>query len=83
MFGARASKEQFFTGIIKWWKGIDGNTVAFSRIVMPNGLLCAQAQNQKELGENLDKMCVYICNQGLHDDDGIHTEIFGTDLFLN
>jgi len=50
---------------------------------MPDGLLCASAPNQDELGENLDKMCVMICDKGLHSDIGVSTEIFGYDFFLN
>jgi hypothetical protein len=60
LFMAMAGKDRCFTGIIKRLKDIEGNPFVFSRIVMPDGLLCAQETDQKALGENLDKMCVMI-----------------------
>lgn len=50
---------------------------------MNNGLLCARETEQDQLGENLDKMCVMICDKGLHSDTGMSTEIFDTDFFFN
>jgi hypothetical protein len=81
LFMAMAGKDRCFTGIIKRLKDIEGNPFVFSRIVMPDGLLCAT--DQKALGENLDKMCVMILDKNLHGDTGKSTEIFGTHFFLN
>jgi hypothetical protein len=50
---------------------------------MPDGLLCASAPKQQELGENPDKLCKMICDEGLHFDCGVCTEIFGAKYFLN
>jgi hypothetical protein len=84
MFMAKASKDRCFFGIIKRWTDNDVTPKLFSKICMPNdGFICAQATNQKELGNNLDEMCVMILDMGLHDNAGVTTEIFGTDFFLN
>ena len=62
----------------------DGKPIVFSRILMDDdGLLCAQASDQKTLANNLNCMARMICFEGLHDDHGVTKEIFGTDLFLN
>ena len=83
LFVAKASMDRCFTGIIKREIDENGNPFVFSRIVMPDGLICAQAPEQKELGENLDKMCKMIVDEGLHSDCGVSTEIFGGRYFLN
>jgi hypothetical protein len=48
-----------------------------------DGLLCAQASDQKVLANNLNTMARMIVFEGLHEDRGVTKEIFGTDLFLN
>ena len=83
MFMAKTSPDNCFFGCIKRLKDENGNPFVFSRIKMKDCLLCASAENQKILGRNLDKMCRMICNEGLHDDQGVKKEIFGSDLFLN
>ena len=60
-----------------------GNKFVFSRIVVPDGLLCASAPNQDEVGKNLDKLCKMAVDEGLHNDAGISIEIFGNVFFLN
>jgi hypothetical protein len=50
---------------------------------MPDGLLCASAPEQQELGDNLDKMCKMICDKGLHSDSGVSSNIFGANFFHN
>jgi hypothetical protein len=42
MFGAQVDKDRFFTGCIKRLKDNAGNSFVFSRIVMPDGLVCAR-----------------------------------------
>lgn len=83
MFMAKTSPDNCFFGCIKRLKDKNGNSFVFSRIKMKNGLLCANADDQKILGENLDEMCVMILDKGLHNDRGVTKEIFGTDFFLN
>ena len=83
LFMAMADKDRCYTGIIKRLKDAEGNPFVFSRIVMPDGLLCARETDQKELGKNLDKICLMIVDKGLHSDAGVSTKIFGTDFFLN
>jgi len=80
---AQADNERCFTGIIKRWKDIDGNSAVFSRIVMPDGLLCAQAVEQGKLGTNLDEIAIMILDMGLHSHAGVTTKIFDKDFFLN
>jgi hypothetical protein len=84
MFMAKADKHRCFFGIIKRWKDHQGNPVLFSKIVMPNdGYIVAQSNDQKELGKNLDEMCVMILDEGLHNDAGVKAKIFDTDFFVN
>jgi hypothetical protein len=83
LFGAQPNKDRLFTGCIKRLKDNSGKPFVFSRIVMPDGLLCASAPEQQELSDNLDKMCKMILDEGLHSDSGISTEIFGNKYFLN
>jgi hypothetical protein len=83
MFGAQPDKERFFTGCIKRQMDDAGNSFVFSRIVMPDGLLCASAPEQEELSDNLDKMCKMIVDGSLHDDAGAYKEIFKSKYFLN
>jgi hypothetical protein len=83
MFMAMADKNRCFTGIIKRWKDIDGSTVVFIRIFIPDGLLCAQAPEQKQLGKNLDEIAIMILDMGLHSHSGVTTKIFEADFFLN
>jgi hypothetical protein len=83
LFMAMAHKDRCFTGIIKRLKDVEGNPFVFSRIVMPDGLICAREADQKELGKNLDEMCVMICDKGLHDSAGVTIEILGAKYFLN
>jgi hypothetical protein len=84
MFVAKACPERVFCGIITRTVADDGFPILFSRILMDDdGLLCAQASDQKELANNLNTMARMICFGGLHADRGVTKEIFGTDLFLN
>ena len=83
MFMGQASVDICFYGCIKRLKDTEGNPYVFSRLVVNDGILCASAPEQQELGDNLDKMCKMICDEGLHSDCGVSTEIFGTDFFLN
>jgi hypothetical protein len=83
LFMAMAGKDRCFTGIIKRLKDAEGNPFVFSRIVMPNGLLCARETEQKQLGKNLDRMCVEICDKNLHGDTGVTIKIFDADFYLN
>ncbi len=84
MFVAKACKHKIFWGIITRSQDDLGNPVVFSRILMEDdGLLCAQASEQKELANNLNSMARMICFGGLHNDQGVTKEIFGSDFFLN
>ena len=83
LFMAMAGKDRCFTGIIKRLKDTLGNPFVFSRIVVNDGLLCARETDQKKLGDNVDEMCKMICDEGLHKDGGIFTEVFGSKYFLN
>lgn len=84
MFVAKPCKHKIFWGIITRSQDDYGNPVVFSRILMDeDGLLCAQASDQKVLAQNLNSMARMICFGGLHEDRGVTKEIFGTDLFLN
>lgn len=83
MFGAWGNKDRFFTGCIKRLKDDNGSPYVFSRIVMPDGLLCASAPTQDELSTNLDEMGKMIVDEGLHNDAGVYSEFFGTYFYLN
>lgn len=83
MFMGQASVDRCFYGCIKRLMDDNGNPYVFSRLVMPDGLICASAPEQQELGENLDKLCKMNVLEGLHSDSGVSTEIFGSDFFLN
>jgi hypothetical protein len=84
MFVAKACPTRVFWGIITRSLDDHGNPVVFSRILMDDdGLLCAQASDQKVLATNLNSLAHMICFEGLHDDRGRAEEIFGSDFFLN
>lgn len=84
MFVAKACKNRVFGGIITRSVDDNGNPILFSRILMDDdGLLCAQASDQKELANNLNSMARWIVFDGLHEDRGKTEEIFGSDFFLN
>lgn len=83
MFMAQADKDRCFYGCIKRLKDDNGMKFVFSRIVMPDGLLCARADDQNELSKNLDELAVLICDRNLHGEGGVTKEIFGTNFFLN
>lgn len=83
MFMAQADHERCFYGIIK--RGTDefGNAFVFSRITINDGMIQAKADNQWELGKNLDEMCKMALDDGLHENTGVFTEILGDKFFLN
>jgi len=83
LFVAKASMDRCFTGIIKRETDENDNPFVFSRIVMPDGLICASAPEQEELGKNLDEIAIMSLDYGLHKNAGISTEIFGLEYFLN
>jgi hypothetical protein len=84
IFVAKACPSRVFWGIITRSVDDNDNPILFSRILMDDdGLLCAQASDQKELANNLNTMARMIVFEGLHGDRGVTKEIFGTDLFLN
>ena len=83
MFCAQIDGDRMYTGCIKRLRDANGNPVVFSRIVMPDGLLCAREDNQEALGLNLDKLCKMVVDEGLHNDTGVYSEIFGTYFYLN
>jgi hypothetical protein len=84
MFVAKACPARVFWGIITRSFDDFGNPVVFSRILMEDdGLLCAQASDQKELANNLNSMARMIVFEGLHYERGKTEEIFGSDFFLN
>jgi hypothetical protein len=82
IFVSKACKHKIFWGTITRTIDDFGNPVVFSRILMDDdGLLCAQASDQKELADNLNSMARMIVFEGLHDDRGKIEEIFSTDFF--
>jgi hypothetical protein len=84
MFVAKACPARVFWGIITRTIADDGTPILFSRILMDDdGLLCAQASDQKVLANNLNTMARMIVFEGLHDERGKTEEIFGSDFFLN
>ena len=83
LFVAKASMDRCFIGIIKRETDENDNPFVFSRIVMPDGLICANAPEQEELGKNLDEMAIMILDKNLHNDAGVSNEIFGGRCFLN
>lgn len=83
MFMGQASVDRCFYGCIKRLKDDDGNPYVFSRIVMPDGLICSSAPDQRVLGENLDNICVMRLDGGLNSHAGVTTKIFDADFFLN
>ena len=83
MFCAQIDGNRMYTGCIKRGRDAEGNQFVFSRIVMPNGLLCARETEQIALGKNLDIMAKDIVDGNLHGDTGKSTDIFGSKFFLN
>jgi hypothetical protein len=84
IFVAKPCKKIVFWGILTRSQDEHGYPILFSRILMDDdGLLCAQASDQKELANNLNSMARMICFEGLHEDRGVTNEIFGTIFFLN
>jgi hypothetical protein len=83
MFCAQIDNKRIYYGCIKRGRDEQGNQFVFSRIVMPDGLLCARETEQIALGKNLDIIAKDIIDGNLHDDAGVFTEIFGTNFFLN
>jgi hypothetical protein len=83
-FVAKPCRGKIYWGIITRSEDDLGNPIVFSRILMDDdGLLCAQASDQKVLANNLNQMARMICFEGLHNDRGKTEEIFGSDFFLN
>ena len=84
IFVAKACASMVYWGCITRTVDDLGNPVVFSRILMDDdGLLCAQASDQKSLANNLNTMARMIVFEGLHDERGKTEEIFGSDFFLN
>jgi hypothetical protein len=84
VFTAKACKNRIFWGLITHSLDDNSNPFVFSRILMEDdGLLSAQASDQKELANNLDSKARMVCFEGLHEDRGVTKEIFGTDFVLN
>jgi hypothetical protein len=84
MFVAKACKHKIFYGIITRSQDDYGNPIVFSRILMDDdGLLCAQASDQKELANQLNFLARMVVFGKLHDDRGKTKEIFGSDFYLN
>ena len=54
MFCAQIDNNRMYSDCIKRLRDTEGNQFVFSRIVIPNGLLCASASEKQELGDNLD-----------------------------
>lgn len=83
MFMAQADNKRCFFGCIKRLKDEHGHSFVFSRIVIHDGLLCAKADDQKELGKNLDEIVIMILDMELHSYAAAKTKIFDNDFFLN
>ena len=83
MFVAKPDKDRCFFGCIKRSKDDQGNPVLFSRIVMPDGLLCASESDQKILANNLNSLAIQILDKGLHKNAGVSSEIFGSKFYHN
>lgn len=83
MFMAQADHDRCFYGIIKRDKDDTGNPYVFSRITINDGFIEARAPEQRELGKNLDQLCIMILDMGLHNDEGVYINILNEKLFLN
>ncbi len=83
IFVAKACVSMVYWGIITRTQDENGNPILFSRIMMDDGLLCAQSHDQKILAKNLNCMARMVVFGGLHDNRGKTEEIFGSDFFLN
>lgn len=83
MFMAQADHDRCFYGSLKRGRDDDGNPYVFSRIVINGGLIEARAPEQKELGRNLDQICIMVLDMGLHRDGGVYVKVLDDKLFLN
>ena len=83
MFVAKACQSMVYWGIITRTQDESGNPILFSRIMMDDGLLCAQSHDQKILAKNLNCIARMVVFENLHSDRGRTEEIFGSDFFLN
>jgi hypothetical protein len=80
---AKPCRNLVFYGIITRSQDDFGNPILFSRIMMDDGLLCAQSHDQKILAKNLNCMARMVVFEGLHGDLGKTQEIFVSNFFLN
>ena len=83
MFCAQIDGDRMYTGCIKRLRDGSGKMFVFSRIVMPDGLLCAREDDHEALGINLDILAKEIVDGNLHGDCGKSIEIFGSKYFMN
>lgn len=86
IFMAKAGRlgwDRCFHGTIKRDFDVNGNPVVYSKINVGDGFIIAQATNQDELGEQLDELVKMVLDLGLHDDNGVFTDIYSMKYFHN
>ena len=74
----------------KWQQGTikrdfdaDGNPVVYGKIEVKDGFVCAQAEDQWELGEKLDEMVLMVLDYSLNSHPAMTTIIYETNFNLN
>ena len=69
-----------FTGTIR--RDRDSPTVRGS-VKVNEGMIYSMAEDEDELGKNLDEMCVLKLDYDLHSNEGIYIGICGSNFYLN
>jgi len=83
MFMAQAGVNRRFYGSIKRGYAEDGNQIVWGKILVNNGFICSMAANQDVLGARLDELVKLVLDEGLHEDEGVTSEVADTTCFLN
>lgn len=87
LFMAQADKYRRFFGTIKRDRDDNGNQTVHGVIKIKNrdyeGFIYSQANDQDELGQNLDCLCKLVLDADIHKSTGVTKNICETPFFLN
>lgn len=79
----RADWKRTFFGSINRESDKEGHPVFRGQVKINEGMIWGKSNDENELRNDLDDICILKLEYGLHSHPGVTYKIFGEDFFLN
>ena len=78
LFMVMADLKRYFVGSMHRGRDKDGNEFVSGKVTVEEGVIVGRAENDKKMTKQLDVVCRFKLDFGLHNKEGKSTMILGT-----